>query len=378
VDGSLEVISSGKVFDAISAPLDRRSAAFTSVAHLTDGTLLVAFRNASGRDSPDGRLRILCSQDTGRSWKTLHAGLPAVVDGVQGNLYSGYFTELTPGHLLGCFLWVDRSKADLSFVNPQTAGILPTRILLADSPDAGATWTQFRPVEMAPHVGCASTGPVWRLPGGLLALPYENWKEYDDTSPGNHGAQLRISSDQGRTWPTTLTVATDADACRFYWDQRVAEHPHSGRLAAMFWTHDRKAGQDLDVHIAWGEADGTGWTTPVATGLPGQHCQPLAVGGDSLVAFYVHRQDPPSLRAVLSQDFGHTWDRSTELVFYDSTAGAESGTGGPRAFTEFWRDMMAWRFGHPRAVLLPDGELFAVYYGGDEAATSVYWVRIRM
>ena len=121
--------------------------------------------------------------------------------------------------------------------------------------------------------------------------------------------------------------------------------PETGQLVAMFWTHDRAAGRDIANHIVWGTADGRVWTEPVATPLHGQHCQPIAVGGDRLVALYVHRQDPPSLRAALSPDFGRTWPRDAELVFYDSAAGTESGMqADPRAFEEFWQDMMAWRF----------------------------------
>ena len=38
--------------------------------------------------------------------------------------------------------------------------------------------------------------------------------------------------------------------------------------------------------------------------------------------------------------------------------------------------MEAWRFGHPRAVLLPDGEVFVVYYAGDDQAKSARWARV--
>jgi hypothetical protein len=302
--------------------------------------------------------------------------MTATVAGVLGNLYSGYFTELAPGRLLGSFLWVDRSDPSRSFVHPETAGILPTRVLLAESADGGEQWGPFREVDLSPHVGCASTGPIRRLPSGALALPYESWKAYDDRSPGRHAANLRLSFDGGQSWDQTATVAHDPTGRLLYWDQRFATHPETGEFVALFWTHDRVAGADLDNHIAWGSADGTDWTPPVGTALPGQHAQPIAVGGDRLVAVYVHRRDPPSLRAVLSDDFGRTWRRGTELIFYDSPAGSEPGTGGDRAFADFWRDMMAWRFGHPRGVLLPDGDLIVAFYAGNETATSMHWARI--
>jgi BNR repeat-like domain len=367
----------GVVFDANAAPANCRSCAFTSTTRLTDGSLLVAFRIATGRDAPDGRLRIMRSRDDGRTWETLHEGLTASVDGIEGNLYSGYFTELAPGHLVGAFVWVDRSDPALSFVNPVTAGVLPMRNLVAESFDGGVSWSPFRLVDLAPHPGASCTGPIIRLPDGALGLPYERWKEYDDPGPGTHAAHLVYSRDNGRTWGARSTVATDPTTRLFFWDQRIAVHPETGQLVAMFWTHDRAAGRDLDNHLAWGCVEGTTWSAPTPTGLPGQHCEPIAAGGDRLVALYVHRQDPPSLRAVLSDDFGRTWRRDGELVFYDSRAGTESGVQiEPRAFEDFWQDMMAWRFGHPRGVLLRDGDLFVAFYAGDERATSVHWARI--
>lgn len=426
----MRVRERGIIYDATTAPPEARSSAFTSLTRLANDDLLVAFRVGTGRDTPDGRLRIMRSVDEGRTWQTLHPGLTAVANGIEGNLYAGYFTQLphhpaaspssrlesrtlpfevsdatrmrppsngrsfvpqddeTPaneegsaadvGRLIGAFVWVDRSNPELSFVNPMTAGVLPMRALLAESPDNGDRWSDFREVDLRPQVACSITGPIVVLPGGTLALPYESWKEYDDPSPGEHVASLRFSFDGGQTWPEMAAVAAEPGSRTFYWDQRIDRHPVTGQLIAMFWTHDRDAGVDIDNHIAWGSPDGRAWTTPVSAGWRGQHCQPLAIGGDRLVALYVHRHDPPSLRAVLSEDFGRTWQRDNELTFYESEIGPEAGAAGQREFEDFWQDMMAWRFGHPRGALLPDGDLLVAFYAGDAAATSMHWVRIEL
>jgi len=370
------VIDRGVIFDASQAPENCRSSAFTSVIRLSDGILIVAFRVGSGRDAPDGRLRIMCSRDEGVSWQTLHPGMTAVVDGVEGNLYAGYFTEINPNRLLGVFVWVDRSNPELSFVNPETAGVLPMRNLLAESRDGGKTWSPFRFIDLSPQKGCSCTGPIVSLPEGVLALPYESWKEYDDRAPGHHIASLRLSVDGGETWPEMSVVAEDPESRTFYWDQRIAAHPLTGELVAMFWTHNREAGSDIDNHIAWGSADGRSWSLPVSAGWRGQHCQPVAIGESILIAVYVHRHDPPSLRANASNDFGRTW--GGEISFYESTVGTEPGATGVIEFEEFWQDMMAWRFGHPRGVLLPNGDLFIAFYAGDGATTSMRWVRLSL
>src|SRR5437879_6634852 len=155
-------------------------------------------------------------------------------------------------------------------------------------------------------------------------------------------------------------------------------HPVTGELVVMFWTHDVQAGADLEVHVARGSADGRTWSPPSPTGLAGQHCQPVAIGGDRLVAVYSHRGRPPGIRAALSRDFGRTWDTAADISIYDSPAGDEPGTGRPRAQEDYWNDMGAWQFGHPRGAAIADGGVFAVFYGGQGRSRSGHWVRIEV
>jgi hypothetical protein len=370
----MRVVASGTIFDADEAPDGQKSNAFTSLTRLSSGAYLAAFRTAPGRDLPGGRVRIMGSDD-GTSWTMKHPGLTATIDGIAGDMYAGYVTELAPGQLLGGFLWVDRSDPDRSFVHPETAGILPTRTLLAESNDEGATWSAFREVDLSPETGCSITGPIFRLAGGALALPYETWKAYDDPSPGKHTSSLRLSLDSGTTWPERAIVAADPEARIFYWDQRIAAHPDTGGLVAMFWTHDRSRGVDLENHIAWADPSGTIWGEPQPTGLRGQHCQPLPLGADHLAAVYVQRTDPPAIRMTLSRDFGRTWDTANTLTIYEHPY-PDRHSEESRPFEEFWRDMMQWQFGHPRAVLDPDGRALVAWYGGDRHGTSMRWAII--
>ncbi len=372
----MRVLDEGVIFDGAAAPAHERNCAFTSVARLEDGTLLVAFRNATGRDTPDGRLRIMRSRNGGQAWETVHPGLTIEIEEVAGNIYSGYFTGLEPGWLLGAFLWVDRSDPTRSFVNPETTGLLPMKTLIGWSSDGGAHWSRFSVVDLSPHRGASCTGPVLRLAGDVLALPYETWKEYDDPHPAYQSANLRLSFDGGRSWRQQVTVAADPEQQLCYWDQRIGLHPATGLVVAMFWTHDRVAGCDSVNHIAWGRPNGRVWTAPSPTGLPGQHCEPIPIGSDRLLAVYVHRADPPGLSAVLSDDFGRTWRRDNELVFYESREDSEAGVHTPTSEEDYWQDMMAWRFGHPRGVLLPDGSVFVAFYAGTATHTSMRWVRI--
>jgi hypothetical protein len=376
----MHIIDSGYVYDGHNAPPHQQNCAFTTIYLMQDNTIIVSGRWGSRRDSPDGHACIFASTDRGTSWGKRYDGYGREDwAGSPGENKGLTCTELTAGELTASSLWVDRSNPDLPFINPQTQGLLPMRIIHTISADGGYTWGSPQRMETAPHRAASPcSSAILPLPGGVLAQPYEHWKEYDDSNPGRPAPRLRLSRDNGATWPDYVTVAQHPDHVLAYWDQRLAVHPQTGQLVAMFWTHDFAAGTDRDIHIAWGSADGGEWSIPSPTGLPGQHCQPLALGENRLAAAYTHRRDPPGIALSVSDDFGKTWSRDQDLMVYDSTAGTESGAAASRSQAEYWNDMELWRFGHPRAVLLPDGEVFVVFYAGDDHIKSARWARLAL
>lgn len=368
----MRIVDQGLIYDASSAPPDRRSCAFTSLVALSDGSYRCSFRAAPGRDLPGGKLRIMGSQ-TGSEWEVIHPGLTHVLDGIEGDMYAGYLAELTPGVLTGSFVWVDRSDPGLSFVNSETAGVLEMRNLLAASTDGGASWHDWRELDLGPEQGCSCTGPVFSPEPGVLAFPYETWKSYDDPGPGSHTASLRLSRDGGRTWDERRIVAADPDERIFFWDQRMAVHPESGELVAMFWTHDRQQGIDIENHICWSPSVDHGWSWPESTGWSGQHCQPIALGGNRLAAVHTERTSPGGIVVRISDDFGLTWLEDRQLHIHEPPARPAKLD---QSFEEFWQSMMTWPFGHPRAVVTPEGDLLIAWYAGADDIIGMNWARV--
>jgi len=372
----MRVLERGTIFDATAAEPTARFCTFPSLARTAGGRLIAGFRVGSSKDSADEDVRVMISDDEGATWHMAFAGFGAFPPGSGGRIRGIALTSLG-FRLIASLLWVDRSNPALPLASPQTQGLLPTRVLVAWSDDEGRSWSVPQEVSLAPHKGNATTGAILALKDGRLALPYEAWKEYDDPSPGWHHAALRISADRGATWDELAIVAHDPHGRVLYWDQRLTVEPFSGELIAMFWTYDRRAQRDLDIHIAWGAPDGRTWSRPASTSIAGQICAPLALGHGRVFAAYVHRHHPPSLRAILSDDFGRTWTAAEELVFYEKArGGAESGMGGARDFGDYWADMSIWTFGHPAPLLLPGGDVMVAYYAGDETAMGIHWVRI--
>ncbi|HOZ49127.1 MAG TPA: sialidase family protein [Candidatus Hydrogenedentes bacterium] len=373
----MELVDRGLVFDASTASPNRKGSAFTSLARLFDGSILCTFKSGPQKLSPTDTIVAMQSTDEGRTWTQLFEGFPPVFEGVPGSFTSGYPFEIAPGRLRMALVWVDRSHPDRPLANPDTTGLLPMKCLLSESEDAGATWGPLREVILSPHTGNALTGEILRLDDGTLALPYESWKEWDDIA-GVQSGNLRFSRDNGRTWNEWETIASHPNQDLYYWDNRVAKHPESGRLVALFWTHDPHAGLDRDIHIAWSDPDGRNWSLPAPTGIAGQIAAPLPMGGDDLLCLYVHRHDPPSIRAVLSHNLGRTWDINGELTVYQSGAGVEAGTTGPRHDADYWNDMYRWTFGHAKGLVLKDGSVLCAFYGGAPDALSIHWARLRV
>lgn len=372
----MKLLDSGLIIDATTAPADARFCTFTSLLCLSDGRLVAGFRTGSAKDSGDDDIRLLVSEDEGRTWAHTCNGIGEYPQGSGGRMRAVGLAEIEPGRLIAAFNWIDRSDPSLPLANPETQGILPTKLLVAESSDTGRTWTPFRTVDLHPHQGNALTGDLLTLHNGTLALPYEAWKEYYDSSPGEHHAALRFSDDGGHNWRGPAVVAHDDENRRLFWDQRLTVLPQDGRLLALFWTHDRQAGQDLPIHMAWGSPDGHTWSAPRSTGVAGQIAAPLGLPDGRLLMAYVHRHDPPSLRVLLSEDDGDSWQ--DELIFYEKRLGSESGMAGSRNFADYWADMNIWTFGHPAAALLPNGDVMVAYYAGDASAMSIHWVRIKV
>jgi hypothetical protein len=375
----MRVVDRGTIFDARSAPREARFCTFPTLVQLDDERLIAGFRTGSAKDSADEDVRIMASDDEGTTWQLVFEGFGDVPPGSGGRIRCIALTAIGGHRLIASLGWLDRSKPTLPMFNPHTEGILPTKVLFAESEDGGCSWIDPAEVPLLPHKGNAITGSIILLKDGRLALPYEAWKEYDDPSPGKHHASLCISPNGGRTWPDIAVIAHDPAGRVLYWDQRVTVDPVSGRLIAMFWTYDRCAKRDLDIQIAWGTPDGRQWSAPQSTGIPGQIATPLIVDDQHVIAAYVHRHYPPGLRTVLGNDFGKTWTVAEEIVFYEKAySKQESGMGGKRDFADYWADMSVWTFGHPTALLLPTGDVMVAFYAGDETAMSIHWVRIAL
>ncbi len=369
----MRITGRGLVFDATAVEEPFRVCSFGSLLQREDGTLLVSFRRGTAKDSADGNGVICESIDDGESWSVISEGFVTEFEGVPGEVRSVELAELDDGRLLAVMLWVDRSDGDGTLRDVESDAMAPMHLLQEYSADGGRTWGDRRLLKRE----AVLSGPVVRLPGRGWLVTSEFSHGQTDTTGRFHGAYAHFSED-GERFETAVDVV-DEDPDTFFYDQRQRCCPQTGRPVAMFWTYDVHAEADIEMHMAWGAAESLDWETPRSMGMAGQIAMPIPLEDGRLLAFYVHRHEPGSLRLVVSDDEGRTWDSENELVVYSSSGLGEQGISDETTYDEFWEAMGTWSFGHPTAAVLSDGSLLLVYYAGaDETCLSVHWARVEV
>ena len=373
----MQIYDRGTILDAIPAPVSRKCSVASGLLKLNDGTLLCVFNTGPTKFSPTDQIVLMSSQDVGETWAIRYDNFSTQFNQTMGAFHDAKIIELSPGHLLLSLFWVDRSDSSLPMSHPETAGILPTRYLVTESFDVGHTWSSIREVDLTPCRGHSLTDRIIRLKNRQLMMPYETWRLWDEEK-FHQAAKVRLSHDEGKTWSDPIVMASDPLQEIYFWDNRVAIDPQTGRLVAMYWTYNTKQGIDQTISINWANSDATNWTKVQSSPLEGQIAAPLAMGEQLLLCVYVRRSVPASLRAVISHDFGRSWEQKQELVLFKASDKKQSGMDATRSEAEYWQDMQQWSFGLPSVIQLNCQTAMVSFYAGDENAMGIHWIKILM
>ena len=317
------------------------------------------------------------SRDDGKSWEIICSGFEESFEGVHGEIRGAHIAEPKPGKLIAFMTWFERPQPGSKLYDGQTDRLLPSRLLTATSEDDGRTWDGYREIDTTPLEGCAQCGPVLHLPAKLL-VPFETYEHREDTPCAIQTARCLPTGD-GYSFDPIVTVATDKEQKVYYWDERLAYSPWHQLPVALFWTYDRTAEKDRPIHIAWASPDGQTWESPRSTGIQGQIAMPMPLPDGRLLAFYVHRHPPGSMRLIISNDAGRSWNTDGELVVYESKGPGESGAAGESDFAQYWEDMSTWTFGHPAGIVLDERTVLLAYYAGKRKdCLSARWARVEI
>ena len=357
----------------------RAAATFPTFTTLSDGSLLATYSIGSTKDSDDLTVELRRSSDGGATWTDPVAPFETTVLGRRGSLKFAPITRLDGDRLIVVVLWIDlEAFPGRPLFNPETEGCLPMAILVAESIDAGHTWTPWRAVPMPADVGPPSlTNAIVRFPSGRLLLSVETNKPYLDASPWLQRVVHLWSDDDGASWSEPRTVVADPTGRVANWDQRGAVAP-DGRLVSFAWIHDFETVSYLDIRRRISADEGRSFGPPDDLGFADQPGHPAILLDGRVVLAWVDRFGTRSIRARIAASIDAPFDPDTEIVLFDAAAESAVDGGSPSGTTgDALVDMQTWSYGLCHADTLPNGDVGVVHYApGEAGGIEVRWLRV--
>ncbi|HZT28904.1 MAG TPA: sialidase family protein [Bryobacteraceae bacterium] len=310
-----------------------------TLAMRRSGELLVAC--SGGREQhvcPFGRVELIRSSDSGRSWSWPEVLLDTPIDdrdsGVcetrAGSLLVTTFTSLAYEQVLErASGWPPERFARWQAVNRratprQREALLGTWMLR--STDGGMTWSApYRVPVNSPH------GPISLASGRLLYAGKRLWDP-------DHKVGVCESTDDGKTWRWLADIpARPGDSVVEYHELHAGEAAN-GRLLVHIRNHNHaNSGETLQSESTDG---GKTWSVPHPIGVWGLPSHLLRLRDGRLLMTYGYRRAPFGNQARISEDQGRAW--SEPLILSDDGAGSD--------------------LGYPSTVELAGGRLVTVWY----------------
>lgn len=150
------------------------------------------------------------------------------------------------------------------------------------------------------------------------------------------------SGDNGETWELAQVAHPIGDRIGF--SETALCDTGRGEIIAMMRSG---SGGEYNSYQSFSSDGGRTWSPPEDTGIWGYPCNVIRLADGRLLCTYGYRRDAMGIRAVLSDDGGHTWKLSDEIVLRADGWG----NGGDN--------------GYPLSVQLEDEHIFTIYYLND-------------
>ncbi len=373
--------------------------AFTHEAH--SGRQLVGFGSISSRQTGEGywkRLRLTSWREPVELWpeaehveiyrkEGVYACFPSLQLLEDGRLYTSFGTRVRRSHIDntggsaraisadGGYTWelteetftpTRRVREDGAIITPHARGwVRVPEEQLPEIKEAGRKWRHVREGVVAylgdPRVRIEHPDKEDELiefdspvPGGTMGFHMASsflrsgdlWMTAVYSFLGHeqpNGVWAIRSEDNGETWDVVEVARPLGDRISFG-ESALCEND-IGEIICMMRTSP--AGK-YNTFQTFSSDGGRTWSPPQDSGIWGYPCNVIHLDDGRLLCSYGYRRDPIGIRAVLSDDGGHTWDLENEIILRADGHGA----GGDN--------------GYPISVELDDGDIFTIYYLNDE------------
>jgi hypothetical protein len=154
-----------------------------------------------------------------------------------------------------------------------------------------------------------------------------------------------------------------------HFEQCVVRLPADDRLLAVAWAYHEPTGRSEPTPYALSADGGRSFGPPRGTGLRGQTIKIAALPDGRVLALY-RRDDRPGLWANLARIEGEEWVNLAEAPVWQGAASGMSGQGRPGD------ELSALKFGFPRMIVLPEGEVLGAFWCVEDCLHVIRWVRL--
>ncbi len=336
----LEVLASGLVYRNPRPELRPVHTWHPTIVRFEDGELLCTFDLASADVALDYRTYASRSLDDGTTWTS-----PVRVLADSGNRASVHSVRIS-------------RVSDGSVV---AFGGLRSR-------DRGRSWEG--PVRIDPPL----VGPAFEICHAIVELrdgrwlgPTSTWMGWDGAAPNGMNAILLVSHDQGSSWPEYIVEFDRWAEHVLHWEQSVVQL-RDGRLLAVAWAVSLDTNRAEPTPYALSE-DGREFTVRGFTGFRGQTTKIIELPDGRIFSAY-RRDDVPGLWATVARLDGDRWVNQETIPLWQGASSGMSGTADPG------HELLQLKFGFPQMVVMPDGQLFLVFWCEEDCIKNIRWLRI--
>lgn len=337
---------------------------------------ICTYQRGAGLYGADLNVALFRSQDGGATWQDAGLLYDKSDDDRPYSYHDGFLSRTSEGRLVVLTFRADRSDPQQTMFS-ETGGLISSQPVLLFSEDAGHTWTRPLPISLPDGVVATPANPVVELNEGTWMATFDQWHDYEDSSPYQPRMLALFSDDQGRSWENLTVIADGEPEGKGYWHGTTLRLS-DGRLFTMFWAADMtdssRGPQDLPIHYALADGTGRHWERPRPTNLPGQTNWVTELPDGRLGAIYTLRESPhPGFMAVLSGDGGATWDLENQIRLWDATGWTNLGISSPNKYPRS-HDTIA--FGAPTIMTTENGDLYASWWCTYASLTHLRWARL--
>jgi len=319
-----------------SASIERATAVegggyFPVAIRLASGEILAVVRGGGAHLSRAGRLDLVMSDDSGRTWSKPWT----VIDGPEDDRNPA-LGQLADGTILLAYAVLSGYEADGQRLPEDVSKWVFDGVYIMRSKDKGKTWTkpELSPEIHAFYAGRGAVSPYGKIiqlgDGTVIMAVYFDFFD----GRGNQSYIFR-SRDGGKTWGEPSLVGEHFN------ETAVLALPDRNLIAAM---RSEKGGY---LAVTRSEDSGKHWSPPFQITEDMEHPADLIqLKNGQILLSYGERNLPMGVRAIFSLDGGKTWEQDKKIIISASAPNIDCG--------------------YPSSVEVDGGQIVTLYYQVDD------------